>query len=523
MKPRTFLLALVGLMIIPTYLYAGSGDLDATFGSAGKVTTDFSSGEDAVRAVVLQPDGKIVVAGRSSGDFALARYNTNGTLDTTFGSGGKVTTDFAGDQDGASALALQPDGKIVVAGGAFNTSSSDFALTRYNTNGTLDPTFGNAGKVTTDFSGSDDGAFGVAIQSDGKIVVAGRASAVVAGAVQSDFGLARYHTDGTLDTGFGSGGKVTTDFSGSFDEAHALTIQLDGKIVLAGRARTQTSTGSNDDFALARYNTNGSLDTSFGTSGRVTTDFTAVPGFDEANALAIQLDGKIVAVGLAFTSASKDDFALARYNTNGLLDTSFGSGGTVLTEFSDADVNAQAVAIQLDGTILIAGSGVTSTTTTDFWLSRYRTNGTLDNSFGTAGRVTTDFSGQADMAFGLAIQSDGKIVAAGAADIGDARPTDFALARYEGPTSQDLVSGLSDQVQTLVDSGALNQGQGNSLAVKLTNVLNSLSQGKTKTACNQLEAFINEVNAQVSSGVLTPAQGQALLNVVTAVQQMLGC
>ena len=175
----------------------------------------------------------------------------------------------------------------------------------------------------------------------------------------------------------------------------------------------------------------------------------------------------------------------------------------MLTEFSDADVNAQAVAIQLDGTILIAGSGVTSTTTTDFWLSRYRTNGTLDNSFGTAGRVTTDFSGQADMAFGLAIQSDGKIVAAGAADIGDARPTDFALARYEGPTSQDLVSGLSDQVQTLVDSGALNQGQGNSLAVKLTNVLNSLSQGKTKTACNQLEAFINEVNAQVSTYACT--------------------
>jgi uncharacterized delta-60 repeat protein len=348
----------------------------------------------------------------------------------------------------------------------------------------------------------------------------------VAGAVNTDFGLARYNADGTLDTGFGHGGKVTTDFSGSFDEAQAITIQLDGKIVLAGRARTQTSTSSNDDFALARYDTNGTLDTTFGTGGKVKTDFSGVPGFDEAHALAIQLDGKIVAVGLAVVSTpglEKDDFALARYNANGVLDTTFGSGGKVITDFSDANVNAFAVAIQLDGTILIAGSGSTSTTTADFWLSRYRTNGTLDTGFGTAGRVTTDFSGRDDVAFGLAIQPGGKIVAAGAADFGDVRPTDFALARYEGPTSQDLISGLSDQVQVLVDSGALNQGQGNSLTVKLANVLSSLSQGKTKTACNQLDAFINEVNAHVSSGVLTAAQGQALLNAAAAIKQMLGC
>ena len=522
MKPCTWLLAVVGLMVSP-HLFGASGSLDPTFGTGGKVTTDFSAGEDAARAVVVQPDGKIVVAGRTSGDFALARYNSNGTLDSTFGTGGKVTTDFAGGQDGAGGLALQPDGKIVVAGGAASGLHSDFAIARYNANGTLDATFGNGGKVTTDFSGSEDVAFGVVIQTDGKIVAAGAASHVVAGAVNTDFGLARYNTDGTLDTGFGNGGQVTTDFSGSFDEAEAIALQLDGRVVLAGRTRTQTSTSSNDDFALSRYNTDGSLDTSFGTAGKVMTDFTGIPGFDEAHALAIQSDGKIVAVGLAMTSTSKDDFALARYNTNGVLDATFGSGGKVITDFSGADVNAQAVAILLDGTILIAGGGVTTMTSVDFWLSRYKTNGTLDTGFGTAGRVTTDFSGQADVAFGLAIQSDGKIVAAGAADLGDARPTDFALARYEGLTSQDVIATVGDQVQDLVNSGALNQGQGNSLTVKLTNILNSLNQGKTKNACNQLDAFINEVNAQVSSGVLTAAQGQALLNVATSLKQMLGC
>ncbi len=510
MKKKSFL-----ALLVPLSLLGASGNLDPTFGTGGKVTTDFSGGQDVARAVVLQTDGKIVVAGRSSGDFALARYNTNGSLDTTFGSAGKVTTDFAGDQDGALAIALQPDEKIVVVGGAFSGLHTDFAVARYNVNGTLDATFGNGGKVTTDFSGSDDVAFGVAIQSDGKIVVAGGASAVVAGAVNTDFGLARYNADGTLDTGFGNGGKVTTDFSGSFDQAHALAIQLDGKIVLAGRSRTQTSTGSNDDFALARYNTNGSLDTSFGTGGKVTTDFTGIPGFDEALALAIQLDGNVVAVGVAITSSS--EIALARYDTNGVLDSAFGSGGKVITGFPAAN----ATAIQLDGKIVVAGAA-SSSTGDDFVLGRYNRNGTLDSSFGTAGRVTTDFF-RSDAAFGLAIQRDGKIVAAGGANLGEIENSDFALARYEGLTPQDLITALGDQVQALVNSGALNQGLGNSLTVKLTNVLNSLSQGKTKTACNQLNAFINEVNAQISSGVLTAALGQALLNAAAAAKQMLGC
>ncbi|HEY3128954.1 MAG TPA: hypothetical protein VGL91_05810, partial [Acidobacteriota bacterium] len=213
------------------------------------------------------------------------------------------------------------------------------------------------------------------------------------------------------------------------------------------------------------YKTDGTLDTTFGTSGKVTTDFSVT---DEATAIAIQLDGKIVAAGFAAPGSSMD-FALARYNTNGRLDTTFGIAGT--------------------------------------------------------GKVTTDFSGREDEAFAIAIQSDGKILLAGSTapfnKIGSA--PDFALARYEGLTPQDLATALGDQVQALVKTGTLNQGQGNSLTTKLAQILDSLNQGKTKTACNQLQAFINEVNSLVSEGVLPSGQAQPLIDAATNIRNTLGC
>ncbi len=247
------------------------------------MTTDFG-GTDIANAVVLQSDGKIVAVGQDSSDFALARYNADGSLDSSFGTGGKVTTDFGGS-DAALAAVLQPDGKIVAVG----TSAADFALARYNTDGSLDTSFGTGGKVTTDFGGTDQ-AWAAVLQPDGKIVAAGLASA--------DFALARYNTNGSLDTSFGTGGKVTTSFEGS-DQARAVVLQPDGKIVAVGW-------DNGVEFALARYNTDGLLDSSFGTGGKVTTDF---GGSDAALAAVLQSDGKIVAVGFANTT----DFALARY------------------------------------------------------------------------------------------------------------------------------------------------------------------------------------------------------------------
>jgi uncharacterized delta-60 repeat protein len=410
-----------------------AGDLDITFDGDGKVTTDLVFGEnlnDRARSVAIQSDGKIVVAGSSFGsgihDFALARYNSNGSLDTTFDGDGKVTTDFGGG-DSASSVAIQSDGKIVVAGYSFNGRNVDFALARYNSNGSLDPAFGSNGKVTTDF-GSDDTASSVTIQSDGKIVVAG--SSRKTGNSPDDFALARYNSNGILDTTFDGDGKVTTDF-GSDDTASSLAIQSDGKIVVAGQ-----SLGSIQyDFALARYNSNGSLDTTFGSDGKVTTDFSG--DFDGAYSVAIQSDGKIVVAG-GSTNSSVHNFALARYDSNGGLDTTFDGDGKVTTDFGGDDEGAFSVAIQSDGKIVVAGhSG--NIDSSDFALSRYDSNGGLDTTFDGDGKVTTDFGTGFDRAYGVAIQSDGKIVVAG--DTNGNSSTDFALSRYnvnEAPTDITL-------------------------------------------------------------------------------------
>ncbi|MEV6050381.1 calcium-binding protein [Streptomyces sp. NPDC052107] len=404
------------VLFCPGVALAAPGDLDPTFGTGGKVTTDFSGNNDF--ATAAQADGKIIAVGQSDAgggdfDFALARYNLDGSLDTTFGTGGKVTTNFGG-VDGARGVAVQTDGKIVVAG----FSNTDFAVARYNTDGSLDTTFNGTGAVTTDFGGGEDVAFGVALQADGKIVAAGSTNAF--GGL--DFALARYNLDGSLDTTFGTGGKVVTDFgTGDNDIANGVVVQTDGKIVAAGSGVS----GSTLDFALARYNTDGSLDTTFGTGGLVTTDFGG--DNDQALGVALQNDGKIVAAG--FTNAGgTNDFALARYNTDGSLDTTFGTGGKVITDFGGTIDEAFGVAVQTDGKIVAAGI-TNAGGTFDFALARYNTNGSLDTTFGTGGKVTTNFGGS-DVARGVTLQTDGKIVAAGSSNAGGT--TDFALARYLG-------------------------------------------------------------------------------------------
>ena len=225
------------------------------------LTTDFAFGDDYARAVRLQADGKIVVAGHAysgSNNFALARYNANGSLDTSFDGDGKLTTDFGGGTDLAFALALQADGKIVAAGEATVTSNIDFALARYNANGSLDTTFSSDGKLVTDFSAGYDHGSAVAVQADGKIIVAGYAF----GATMFDFALARYNSNGDLDTTFDGDGKLVTDFAGDMDLAFAIALQPNGKIVVVGNAFSTSS-----DFALARYNPDGSLDTTFAGDG----------------------------------------------------------------------------------------------------------------------------------------------------------------------------------------------------------------------------------------------------------------
>ncbi|MCC7306375.1 MAG: PxKF domain-containing protein [Acidobacteria bacterium] len=407
-----------------------SGSLDPTFDTDGKVTTSIASGNDFGQAVAIQADGKIVVAGYASNgtndDLAVARYNTDGSPDTTFSGDGKVTTPILGF-DQAYSVAIQPDGKIVAAGASGSSSNLDFAIVRYNSDGSLDTTFDGDGKVTTPIGSSFDGAYSVAIQPDGKIVAAGYTD----NAFDTDFAIARYNSDGSPDTTFDGDGKVVTAFGTSFDGAYAVAIQADGKIVAAGTSMN----GAEFDFALVRYNSNGSLDPSFDTDGKVTTS--VVTSSDQARSVTIQSDSRIVAAGYSF-NGTNTDFAVVRYNSNGSLDTSFSGDGKVTTDVLGFDDFALSIAVQPDGKILTAGYSDNGSDQ-DFSALRYNANGSLDASFDADGKVTTQVGISHDQANAVAIQPDGRIVAAGYSLTGS--NADFAVVRYGGncpPLPPDL-------------------------------------------------------------------------------------
>lgn len=400
------------LTISPVMAYTtNSGNLDPSFGVNGKTSTDFGGYEEG-HAVARQSDGKILVAGYAAGqtndDFALVRYTSDGNLDTAFGVNGIVRTDL-GNYDYGYALAIANDGKIVMAGYS-GSDNVDFAVVRYNSDGSLDTTFGQGGVhpgiVVTDL-GSNDYGRALAIQSDGKILVAG-----YSGGDNVDFAVVRYTSNGSLDTTFGQAGAhpgiVITDFGGA-DNGLAVALQSDGKILVAG------SGGSNDDdFAVARYNSDGLLDATFAQDGvhpggTVTTN---LGGNDYGYALAVQEDGQLLVAG-----SSGTDFALVRYTSDGKLDTNFGANGFTITHWGTNEYG-YALALANDGKLLVAGSSGS-----DFALARYSNDGHLDGSFGNSGVVTTDFGNQ-DSGVAATLQSDDKLIIAGYSS------GNFALARY---------------------------------------------------------------------------------------------
>ena len=355
--------ATVGLVT----LSGGVGSLDLSFGGTGRVSPGFVWG--GAYGMVVQTDGKLVAVGNSSDSFALARYNPDGNLDAGFGSGGLVTTDIVAWSEHADDVVLQPDGKLVVVGTGFIDFMGDerIILARYNPDGSLDTSFDGDGWLMIDFGYSHESGHAVALQADGKIVVAGIGNA--------DFALARFNTDGSPDTGFDGDGKLTTDFNDSNDEAWDVAILPDGCILAVGQAYIVG--GSGYDFALARYNADGSLDTSFDVDGRMTTDFGS--SNDYGTAVLLQPDGQILVTGYTRYN-NQNDFALARYNADGSLDTSFDVDGRVTTDFgSDAD-NAYSAALQSDGRLILAGS-TDATGDSTLALARYNPGGSLDLSF----------------------------------------------------------------------------------------------------------------------------------------------
>ncbi|MBS0432929.1 MAG: hypothetical protein JSS21_11080 [Proteobacteria bacterium] len=428
------------LLAFAGFSCAAPGGLDPTFGIGGRATTDFDNSTDIANAVALQADGKLVVAGTtyinndfSGEDFALARYNPDGSLDASFGIHGRVTTDFPGLAAVISSVVVQPDGKILVAGGAFPlfTFLGNFEIARYNPNGSLDTSFGSGGIVTTHFP-QGSYASALALQADGKIVAAGTDYVNFSSEESSDtdFALARYNPDGSPDIGFGNGGQITTDFEKHNDDAFAVLLRPDGRIVAVGSALDPVSFY---DFAAARYLPNGQLDTTFGTGGKVRTDF-GNDGFDRAYSAALQPDGRIVAAGFAILqNGGHENFAIARYGANGALDTSFNGDGLKQVSFGSCCQEAHRVLLQGDGKLVVVGYPNSESSDSDFTLARLNSDGSLDATFGRGGRVRTSFGDLNGGANGAVLQPDGMIVAVGfQAFFPTPKGVQFALARYLG-------------------------------------------------------------------------------------------
>jgi uncharacterized delta-60 repeat protein len=489
MRIMTMILAFTLLAILSSHqpsvvVHAASGDLDASFGTQGRVVTRFFNNSPfgysdfaSARALAIQADGKIVAAGYArvldtSTGFAVARYNPDGSLDPSFGNGGKITTRIS-DNDQAYAVALQPDGKIVVAGTAYigpspNSANYGFAVVRYNPDGSLDSSFDGDGKLITDFFDSLDQAFSVLVQRDGKIVAAGFATNGPNNGSTYEFAMVRYNPDGSLDSSFDGDGKVLTDFFGSGDRAYGALLQPDDKIVLAGVCYTPSSSA---DFALARYNPDGSLDLSFDGDGKVNTPF--VNGNEEyASSIALAPDNKIVAAGWANNNSSsqggRPDFAIARYHPNGALDTGFDGDGRFTLDFDGINDYDQAfgVEVQANGKIIAVGYAKNldqnpNGTHTDFAILRLNPDGTPDSSFGNNGRVWTDFgifnppSGiTGDTAQGVKIQPDGKIVVAGTISFHEHLHL-FAVARYDGDADAGRLSPQSQSFSSAGGNGSV--------------------------------------------------------------------
>ncbi len=409
---RSVVFAMLLLAVPAGNATAASGDLDTSFDGDGYAITPIGSGYERAESVAIQDDGKIVAAGITDVSFAVARYNANGSLDTSFDTDGKVATVVGDNAASIEAIAIQEDGKILAVGSAFVTDNAyDFALARYNPDGSLDASFDTDGIVLTNINGSDV-AVDVAIQSDDKIVVVG-----VTGS-NFDFVVARYNPNGSLDTSFDGDGLVFTTFPPNPASVRAVALQADGKIVVAGAV--------NSTFTVARYLTGGTLDPDFGEDGFVIAPVGAV---SIPVAVEVRGDGRIVVGGYASMPDTEYDYAVVRLLADGTLDSSFGDGGIATTAITtDSDI-LEAMTINSSGQIVLAGTKGDDVFFNTV-LVRLDPDGSPDAFFGTAGVVTLALTAADDFARSLAIQDDGAIVAVGQYDTGAS--VDFLAMRFIG-------------------------------------------------------------------------------------------
>jgi uncharacterized delta-60 repeat protein len=394
------------------------GSLDLTFGTDGTVMSPITEHRELGYGMVVQADGKIVLAGMqeiiSSSDFAVARYNADGSPDNAFGTNGVTLIDGGTDSDAAWCMALQDDGKIVLGGSVYNqfTTVDDFAAVRLNTDGSPDNTFGGGdGIVITDIGGFWDNAYGIAIQDDGKILLGGDGYNID----KRNICIVRYLVDGSLDPSFGSGGIALHSVGSVSDHTKAIAVQADGKILTAG----YFDDGVDDQSCLTRFNADGTVDITFGNNGSATLDIGG--NEDRFFAVCMQPDGKIIAGGFSMNASLEIDALFVRYLTDGSLDNSFGGGSGIILHSFNSNGTVQDMMLQADGKILAAIESFA------FGLVRLLEDGQRDNTFGDNGIVSTTI-GNYCSAVSVGLYDDGKAVLGGHAF--DGTSYNFALARY---------------------------------------------------------------------------------------------
>jgi uncharacterized delta-60 repeat protein len=383
------------LLIACSFAYAGAGDLDPSFGTGGIKIVSGAGPFSSARHF----DGSFAMAitifnGPTNADLGVARYLPDGDLDTSFSGDGKASADF-GLTEGSWDVIIQPDGKVVVIGERhINFAEQDIAVARFNPDGTLDNTFGTGGQRTIDFTFNNSLPNSVQLQSDNKILVAGAGEVFNGFGFQFDFALVRLNTDGTLDPTFGSGGKVITDLAGDDDRIWTLAVQPDGKIVAAG----EWGEPFDNDFGIVRYNTNGSLDTSFGENGKVHVDLLVRP-----KEIVIQDDGKIVIAGEGL------QLTVVRLNIDGSLDETFDGDGISVVNIGFEN-RLDGLALQVDQKIVLGT--VVEDTNDEFGLARLNPSGVLDPTFGNNGIVITPYQFSQQL-IDVYINADMKIMAVG--------------------------------------------------------------------------------------------------------------
>lgn len=404
-------------IILGTNLFAQDGSLDLTFGNSGIVLTDYGSTFSTGFKIATQADGKILIGGGRStspgSDFVLGRYLADGTLDSTFADNGLVSTFLTTDVDNLSGLQTQSDGKILVGGTAgFYYIDQRIALVRYLSDGSLDSSFANNGILLDSFPGTSTFCNAFSIQNDGKIIVAGSQNASTVWSCL----LIRYNIDGSKDTTFGVNGVVLNNFSSTYNKSFSeLKLQSDGKIVAVGSIKVINGL-DNLDYLIARFNPDGSIDSTFHNDG--VRSEALLGNEDEAMAtVEIQNDGKILtSINHIGNATLGYDIMLMRFNLDGSYDTSFDTDGLLITDLASGFLNGQVndILLQDDGKMVVVGFQRISANIENFALLRYHPNGVLDNTFGTNGITLTDFDSlRGCTAYSACFQSDGKILAIG--------------------------------------------------------------------------------------------------------------